>query len=77
MATISHPAFRIMVEQFGGCDEYFNEMINAGSLLTGGPFEKYYIDRYLHAQTAEEMLTEYMSICARIKNGEDSEEISA
>ena len=44
MATISHPAFRIMVEQFGGCDEYFNEMINAGSLLTGGPFEKYYID---------------------------------
>lgn len=44
MATISHPAFRILVEQFCGCDEYFNEMINAGSLLTGGPFEKYYID---------------------------------
>lgn len=44
MATISHPAFRIMVEQFGGCDEYFTEMINAGTLLTGGPFEKYYID---------------------------------
>ena len=44
MATISHPAFRILVEEFGGCDEYFTEMINAGSLLTGGPFEKYYID---------------------------------
>ena len=44
MATISHPAFRILVEQFGGCDEYFTEMINAGTLLTGGPFEKYYID---------------------------------
>ena len=44
MATISHPAFRILLEQFGGCDEYFTEMINAGTLLTGGPFEKYYID---------------------------------
>lgn len=44
MATISHPAFRILVEQFGGCDEYFTEMINAGTLLTGGPFEKFYID---------------------------------
>ena len=46
MATISHPAFRILVEQFGGCDEYYNEMINAGSLLNAGPFEKYYIDPY-------------------------------
>ncbi|MDD5929788.1 MAG: tRNA-dihydrouridine synthase family protein [Spirochaetales bacterium] len=44
MATISHPAFRILVEKFGGCDEYFNEMINAGSLLNDGPFEKFYID---------------------------------
>ena len=46
MATISHPAFRILVEEFGDCDEYFNEMINAGSLLNNGPFEKYYIDPY-------------------------------
>ena len=44
MATISHPAFRIIVERFGGCDEYFTEMINAGTLLTGGQFEKFYID---------------------------------
>lgn len=44
MATISHPAFRILIEKFGGCDEYFTEMINAGTLLTGGPFEKYYIN---------------------------------
>ena len=44
MATISHPAFRIMIEKFGGCDEYFTEMINAGSLLNDGPFEKFYID---------------------------------
>ena len=44
MATISHPAFRILIEKFGACDEYFTEMINAGTLLTGGQFEKYYID---------------------------------
>ena len=44
MATISHPAFRTLIEKFGGCDEYFTEMINAGTLLTGGPFEKYYVD---------------------------------
>ena len=44
MATISHPAFRIMIEKFGCCDEYFTEMINAGTLLTNGPFEKFYID---------------------------------
>lgn len=44
MATVSHPAFRILIERFGGCDEYYTEMINAGTLMTGGPFEKYYID---------------------------------
>ena len=44
MATISHPAFRILIEQFGGCNEYFTEMINAGTLLTGGQFESYYLN---------------------------------
>lgn len=44
MATISHPAFRILIEKFGGCDEYFTEMINAGSLLNDGPFEKFYVN---------------------------------
>lgn len=43
MATLSHEAFRISVEGFGGCDEYFTEMINASSLLNMGPFEKYYL----------------------------------
>lgn len=43
MATLSHEAFRRSVEIFGECDEYYTEMINAGSLLTMGPFEKYYI----------------------------------
>jgi tRNA-dihydrouridine synthase len=27
MATLSHPAFRILIEKFGGCDEYYTEMI--------------------------------------------------
>lgn len=44
MATISHPAFRVLIEQFGCCDEYYTEMINAASLLNNGQFEKYYID---------------------------------
>lgn len=43
MATLSHQAFRKCIEKFGGCDEYFTEMINASSFLTNGPFEKYYI----------------------------------
>lgn len=43
MATLSHEAFRRCVERFGGCDEYFTEMINAPSLLNMGPFEKYYL----------------------------------
>lgn len=46
MATISHAAFRILVEKFGGVDEYFTEMINASSLLNMGPWEKYYIDSH-------------------------------
>ena len=43
MATLSHEAFRRAVESFGGCDEYYTEMINAPSLLNMGPFEKYYL----------------------------------
>lgn len=43
MATLSHEAFRRCVVKFGGCDEYFTEMINAGSLLNMGPFEKFYL----------------------------------
>ncbi|MCF0241013.1 MAG: tRNA-dihydrouridine synthase family protein [Treponema sp.] len=44
MATVSHRAFRNLIEKFGYCDEYFNEMINAGSLLTNNAFEKFYVD---------------------------------
>lgn len=43
MDAITHQAFRNIVGRFGGCDEYFNEMINAASLLHNGPWEKYYL----------------------------------
>lgn len=43
MATLSHEAFRRCVEKFGGCSEYFTEMINASSLVNMGPFEKFYL----------------------------------
>jgi len=44
MAEISHRAFRELIEDFGGCDCFFSEMISAGALLAGGPFEKWYAD---------------------------------
>jgi tRNA-dihydrouridine synthase len=44
MAELSHRALRELIESFGGCDEYFTEMISAAALLGGGPFEKWYID---------------------------------
>ena len=43
MDAITHQAFRNLVARFGGCDEYFNEMINASSLLAGGAWEKFYL----------------------------------
>jgi tRNA-dihydrouridine synthase len=44
MAELSHRALRELIEGFGGCDEYFTEMISAPALLAGGPFEPWYID---------------------------------
>jgi len=44
MAEISHRAFRELIEDFGGCDCYFTEMISAAALFADGPYEKWYID---------------------------------
>jgi tRNA-dihydrouridine synthase len=44
MAELSHRPLRELIEGFGGCDEYFTEMISAGALVGGGPFESFYID---------------------------------
>ena len=54
MATLSHEAFRQTIQKFGGCDEYFNEMINAPSLLHNGKFEKFYM--LTSPQTASKMV---------------------
>ena len=43
MATLSHEALRNLIFRFGGCDEYYCEMIHATSLVSGGKFEEYYI----------------------------------
>ncbi len=44
MATLSHRAFRELLEDFGGCDFYYTEMVAAGALLSGGRFEAFYED---------------------------------
>ena len=44
MAELSHRALRELIEDFGGCDGYFSEMISASALFGGGPYEKWYID---------------------------------
>ncbi|MDR2150617.1 MAG: tRNA-dihydrouridine synthase family protein [Spirochaetaceae bacterium] len=44
MAELSHRALRELIECFGGCDEYWTEMISAGALTSGGQFEQWYRD---------------------------------
>lgn len=44
MATLSHRAFRELLEDFGSCDLYYSEMIGVAPFLHGGRFEGYYQD---------------------------------
>jgi tRNA-dihydrouridine synthase len=44
MAELSHRPLRELIESFGGCDEYFTEMISSGALVSGGQFEAFYLD---------------------------------
>ncbi|AEJ20108.1 tRNA dihydrouridine synthase [Gracilinema caldarium] len=44
MAALSHRALRQLIDEFGGCDEYFSEMLSAPSLLAANPLEIYYLD---------------------------------
>ncbi|MFP3960426.1 MAG: tRNA-dihydrouridine synthase [Spirochaetaceae bacterium] len=43
-ATLTHPAFRTLVHEYGGCDRYFSEMISAEAFQSGTPFEYAYRD---------------------------------
>ena len=44
MAELSHRPLRELIESFCPADEYFTEMISAGGLINGGPFEAWYAD---------------------------------
>jgi len=47
MAELSHRPLRELIESYEhgkGADEYFTEMISIGALISGGPFEAWYID---------------------------------
>ena len=43
MAELSHTALRILIEELGGCDYYFSEMISAKAFLNKTKYEKSYI----------------------------------
>lgn len=59
MATLSHEALRNLIFRFGGCDEYYCEMIHANSLVAGGKFEEYYIRTLPEPEKMVWQLTDY------------------
>jgi tRNA-dihydrouridine synthase len=46
LATLSHAALRLLIEELGGCDLYYNEMISAAAYLAGASFESYYLQTH-------------------------------
>ena len=59
MATLSHEALRNLIFRFGGCDEYYCEMIHATSLVSGGKFEEFYIRTQPEPDKIVWQLTDY------------------
>lgn len=59
MATLSHEALRNIIFRYGGCDEYYCEMIHATSLVSGGKFEEYYIRTQPEPDKMVWQLTDY------------------
>ena len=59
MATLSHEALRNLIFRFGGCDEYYCEMIHANSLVSGGKFEEFYIRTQPEPDKMVWQLTDY------------------
>ena len=59
MATLSHEALRNIIFRFGGCNEYYCEMIHATSLVSGGKFEEYYIRTQPEPDKMVWQLTDY------------------
>jgi tRNA-dihydrouridine synthase B len=44
IATLTHAPFRLLVEEFGGCDGYWTEMLSAEALTNHGKYEQSYLD---------------------------------
>ncbi|MBN2626084.1 MAG: tRNA-dihydrouridine synthase family protein [Spirochaetales bacterium] len=42
MADLTHAGFRRLIDEYGGCDLFYSEMIDARLYRQGGPLEKYY-----------------------------------
>lgn len=42
LAELTHLPFRMLVDEFGGCDYFFTEMISAGALTANTPYENFY-----------------------------------
>lgn len=59
MATLSHEALRNLIFRYGGCDEYYCEMIHATSLVSGGKFEEFYIRTQPEPDKMVWQLTDY------------------
>lgn len=44
LAELTHLPLRLLIEDFGGCDYYFTEMISAGALTAHTPYEAFYAE---------------------------------
>ena len=44
LAELTHLPLRLLIEDFGGCDYYFTEMISAGALTAHTPYEVFYAE---------------------------------
>ncbi len=42
MATLTHAGLRVLIDEFGGCDLFFSEMISAEAMIGGTRYEPYY-----------------------------------
>ncbi len=48
MATLTHRGLRTLIDQWGGCDYFFSEMVDCKSYVGNRKFESYYTDPAPH-----------------------------
>lgn len=44
LAELTHLPLRLLIEEFGGCDYYFTEMMSAGAVASYTPYERFYLE---------------------------------